>query len=37
MPNDCWLELVEPVEGTRVKLLQEKGEGAAYMLGFRVD
>ena len=37
MPNDCWLELVEPVEGPRVELLQNNGEGAVYMLGFRVD
>jgi catechol 2,3-dioxygenase-like lactoylglutathione lyase family enzyme len=37
MPNNCFLELVEPVEGPQGKLLQEKGEGAVWMLGFRVD
>jgi catechol 2,3-dioxygenase-like lactoylglutathione lyase family enzyme len=37
LAEDTYLELVEPIKGPRVKVLKEKGEGAIYMLGLRVD
>jgi catechol 2,3-dioxygenase-like lactoylglutathione lyase family enzyme len=35
--NDWFLELVEPIEGSRVRILQEKGEGAPFLIALRAD
>src|SRR3990170_4552234 len=35
--NDTLLELVEPQEGPRLKLLHERGAGTVYRIGYLVD